>query len=235
MAQKANISRLVENHIAATPDNETDQDVDKIFAALEAEDDSAFRSERAQQLSEELARLKPRGTATTEGDVLVTLRSDDEVLRFTTNHDRVVVHFLHADFARCAIMDTHLREIAATHTRFDRDAPKFGRVDVKDAEFVVQKLAIRVLPCVIGFQDGVVAGRLTGFEGLCWDGNEKGRSVTQGLEDTILKWRLLERKLLVDVEGHDSENEEDSPEFQPRRKGIQGRKQQIAEDDDDWD
>ena len=56
-------------------------------------------------------------------------------------------------------MDTHLREIAKSHGE-----TIFARIDSEKAPFFVVKLAIKTLPTVLMFKDGVVQDRIIGFE-----------------------------------------------------------------------
>jgi hypothetical protein len=84
-----------------------------------------------------------------------------------------IIHFYHSNFSRCAIMDKHMAvrvlSIATLHTS-DSDnvvqalAPKyfntrFLRVFVENVPFLVEKLGLKVLPCVIGFIKGVSKDR----------------------------------------------------------------------------
>ncbi|CEQ38844.1 SPOSA6832_00301, partial [Sporobolomyces salmonicolor] len=74
---------------------------------------------------------------------------------------RSVVHFFHHDFRRCKIMDKHLEKLAAKHID-----TLFVKADVANVPFLVTKLGVKVLPCVIGFVDGVSKMKLVGFDEL---------------------------------------------------------------------
>jgi hypothetical protein len=242
------VSSLIDRHIASTNAKTStndrcndDTDPDALFAELEAEDDSAFRAARAQQLASELSKLRPNNAAAQAvGEVYVTLRSDDEVLRFTTNTGKCMLHFLHPEFARCAVMDSHLQKLAERHSQYNDGEVKVGRVNVRDASFVVEKLGVRVLPCVIGFVDGVAKGRIVGFEGVAFGGRERGMDVTKAIEQTAIGWAVFERRLFVDADGGEGSASEEEEEEEVRRKsgrrGIQGRKEVAEhEDHDEWD
>lgn len=86
---------------------------------------------------------------------------EDEFLKECTSSVRVVVHFFHGDFERCKIMDKHLRVIAPKH-----DSCKFVSINADKAPFFVTKLAIRTLPTLLVFHDGVCKDRVVGFEEL---------------------------------------------------------------------
>lgn len=214
-----------------------EEDDDAILAELEEEDDSSYRAQRFKEIEGDLASLKPANTLAAQEAIYSTLKNDDEVLRFTTEHERALVHFFHTDFTRCNTMDSHCEQIARKHSEYGDADVAFGRVNVKEASFVVEKLNIRVLPCVIGFVKGVVKGRVTGFEGICWDGKEGSTTVTRALEEALVDWTIVRKRYFFghDDDQDDSDEETSRPRQSTSRRGIQGRKQQITDDDDDWD
>lgn len=216
---------------ASDPRDDEDEDADALFASLEDEDDSTYRAQRLEELKAE-ANVSGRNAAAKQSTPFAVLKDDDETLRFTTEYERAIVHFFHPDFTRCSIMDQHCEQIASKHAELGDADVAFGRVDVKNAPFVVEKLSIRVLPCVLGFVKGVVKGRITGFEGVAFGSNETANSVTRALEAQFVEWTILRKKLIED--GGDSDDEQDEEEA-PRRRGIQGRKQEVADEGDDWD
>ena len=212
--------------------NAEEEDPDAILASFEEEDDSTYRAQRLQ----ELKNTGPATTSNTVKQTYTTLKSDDEALSFTTEHERAVLHFFHPDFARCSTMDIHCEAIAEKHNEYDDGDVAFARINVNHAPFVVEKLSVRVLPCVIGFVKGVVKGRVTGFEGLCWDGKETSTEVTQALENTLVDWTVLRKRLLLRHEGVGSDDDEDAPDRRrDARRGIRDRKQTADDDDDEWD
>lgn len=216
-----------------TRDFDADLDADAIIDALEREDETEYRAQRLQELKAEATASKPNAVARPNASY-VTLKDDDETLSFTTEHERAVVHFFHPEFARCSTMDQHCQEIASKHSEFGNADVAFGRIDVKNAPFVVEKLGIRVLPCVLGFVKGVVKGRVTGFEGIAWGGKEDGTTVTRALEEKLLEWTVIKKKLVED--GDDTDDEEaPGQKSQSGRRGITGRKQEVVDDGDDWD
>lgn len=222
-------------------------DDDALFASLENEDDSAYRSQRIEQLNADLASAKAQqpSTATvyhtSENNLYPTLTTDQSVLETTTQAHRCVLHFAHPDFTRCAVMDEHLRQLASRHYEV-----RFARVDVRDTPFVVEKLNIRVLPCVVGFKDGVGVERVLGFEGL----GSGGKDGADQISSVVLEKRLLWKGVLVrevvggrdgEREGEESGSESESDEDVSRggaRKAIRTgnmRYKDGEDDDDDWD
>ncbi|CAG8835795.1 16684_t:CDS:2, partial [Racocetra persica] len=89
------------------------------------------------------------------------IAEEKEILKITTATKLCVVHFFHKEFRRCQIMDKHLTTIAIRHFK-----TKFVKINVENAPFLVEKLAIQVLPCVISFIDGISVDRIIGFDDL---------------------------------------------------------------------
>ncbi|KAJ5584068.1 NTP binding protein [Penicillium hispanicum] len=231
----------------------SESDDDALFAELENEDDTSYRTQRIQQLNAELASQRTNrdeshagagaGASLMSHDrTYPMLDNDQAVLDFTTQTSRCIVHFAHADFARCGVMDARLEELAGRHYEV-----RFARVDVRNTPFLVEKLGIRVLPCVIGFKDGVGVERVVGFEGL-------GSGGTDGLEGfsvKVLEKRLLWKGVLTqakfssgdDDDGAESGDGLDGEDERTRRNGprrtIRSGNTRLRggddDDDDDWD
>ncbi len=87
--------------------------------------------------------------------------TEQEFLKSVTGSQNVICHFYHNDFQRCKIVDMHLRKIAAEHTE-----AKFIYLNAEKSPFFIQKLAIKVLPTIIIFIDGIAFDRVVGFEDL---------------------------------------------------------------------
>ncbi|EDQ88289.1 uncharacterized protein MONBRDRAFT_32945, partial [Monosiga brevicollis MX1] len=92
---------------------------------------------------------------------LTLLEDEKQLFDITTSQKRVICHFSHPDFRRCAIMTSHLREMAKHHF-----TTRFVEVNAEQTPFLAQRLKITVLPTVLCFLDGVVKDRLMGFEEL---------------------------------------------------------------------
>ncbi|KAJ6179115.1 hypothetical protein N7519_009576 [Penicillium mononematosum] len=214
-----------------------DSDDEALFAALENEDDTHYRDQRIHQLNAELAATKNNHSARATGgntgliqnEVSPTLSTDQSVLDFTTRTSRCLVHFAHPDFVRCAVMDMKLGELANAH--YD---VSFARVDV--------------LPCVIGFKDGVGVDRIVGFEGL----EARGFDGVEGFDVKVLEKRLVFKGILLAVkigagDDDDVREEEESDDGaggrgfgrKKGRRGIRGSNPNVRnrgdDDDDDWD
>ena len=232
------------------PDQE-DDDTDAILASLESEIDDLPNDPNPHSHH---TSANGHTSTTTAVTPVTTLSSDDETLRFTTEHRNAVLHFFHADFHRCAVMDRHLESIIAARAvarsgshdddHGEESSVAWGRVNVNDIPFVVERMKVRVLPCVVGFRDGVVVGRVVGFEGLVWDfekiaKRETGWDVTRALEERLVEWGVVKKGVVrLIAEDGGSDEDEDVKKGGKRNGKIRDRMRRLGEDeddDDDWD
>ncbi|GAB7346506.1 hypothetical protein MBLNU457_5194t1 [Dothideomycetes sp. NU457] len=198
--------------------DDSSDDEDALISALEEDSDSntltAFREQRLQQLHAEMSRAKAMRNSDTGR--YTEIKDEKQVMDITTSTKLCVVHFMKPDFARCRVMDAKLSALAPKH--FDT---RFIGVDVQNAPFLVAKLKIQVLPCVIAFVDGVGVDRVLGFEGL-------GRNPDDfRLQD--LEARLLATGVLVRAKMYDED------EVQGSRRGFIQKQVNEDDEDDDWD
>ncbi|KAL5319913.1 hypothetical protein ACEPPN_012972 [Leptodophora sp. 'Broadleaf-Isolate-01'] len=166
----------------------TSDDEDALIASLE---DSpaldAFREQRIQQLHSEFSRAKAQKS---DGFGHYTeIKEEKALMELTTSVKYAVVHFAKDDFARCGVMDGHLEALAAKHTD-----TRFLKMKVDNAPFLVVKLKVQVLPCVLAFANGVSVDRIVGFEGL---GYTEDTFTTKDLETRLLGAGVLQRARAV--------------------------------------
>ncbi|KAF2861945.1 thioredoxin-like protein, partial [Piedraia hortae CBS 480.64] len=109
-------------------------------------------------------------------------------LTLTTTEARCVVHFAKEEFARCRTMDTALEQLAKRHVE-----TRFVRLEATEAPWVVERLKVRVLPCVMGFVGGKSVARITGFEGLGGGREEQSGFSLGKLERKLVEYGVLER------------------------------------------
>ncbi|KCV71830.1 hypothetical protein H696_01249 [Fonticula alba] len=142
-------------------DTNIDELEDDLLSMLEGDTNigHAFREKRLLELKLQAERAQMMQDLQYGKYTEVT--EDKQVLDMTTKLPFVVIHFYRSDFARCDIMHRHLEKVAKKYTD-----TKFARGDVTKLPFMVEKLRIQVLPCVIFFINGVTNGRLLGFEDL---------------------------------------------------------------------
>lgn len=81
------------------------------------------------------------------------------VVREKGGSERVAMHFYHSDFERCAVMDRYLGEVSKTMLN-----TRFVKVNVEKAPFLVDKLKVTTLPCLVLFKDDIAVDRVIGFE-----------------------------------------------------------------------
>jgi hypothetical protein len=217
----------LDSHVASILDANNSDDEDALIASLE---DSpaldAFREQRIQQLHSEFTRAKAQKN---EGFGNYTeIKEEKALMDLTTSVKYAVVHFAKDDFARCGVMDGHLevrtpsftwneihlwQALASKH--FDT---RFLKMNVENAPFLVTKLKIQVLPCVLAFVNGVSVDRIVGFEGL---GYTQDTFKTKDLEARLLQSGVIQRaKATGDA----------SIKF-----GVTKAKKDDSDDGDDWD
>ncbi|PKA59488.1 Thioredoxin domain-containing protein 9 like [Apostasia shenzhenica] len=126
--------------------------------------------------------------------------TEGDFLGEVTGSEKVVCHFYHREFYRCKIMDKHLKALSPLHID-----TKFIKLDAENAPFFVAKLAIKTLPCVVLFRNGIAFDRLVGFQDL----GGKDDFTARALE------HLLKRKGIIDdrkgeATGDDVADETDS-------------------------
>ncbi|KAH8930242.1 thioredoxin-like protein, partial [Atractiella rhizophila] len=158
------------------------EDDDGLLEELEREiDEGAYdmageRERRLEAMNREMGRLREMKEGS-HGQYL-EIKEEKEVMERSVKAPLCVVHFYHDDFKRCKIVDMHLQKLAQKHFR-----TLFLKINVLNSPFLVTKLSIQVLPCVMIFIDGVSKDRIVGFEGLPGGDN----FTTEALE-----WRLAE-------------------------------------------
>ncbi|KXL49089.1 hypothetical protein M433DRAFT_22793 [Acidomyces richmondensis BFW] len=212
------VARVLDRQPRGAASDEDDEDA--LIAALEDEDDhtlSALREKRLEQLHSEFSRARALKEQPGHG-VYMEIKDEKEVLDITTTTKLCVVHFMKSDFARCRIMDEKLRVLAERHLD-----TRFLAVDVGNAPWLVVKLGVKVLPCVICFVDGVGVDRVIGFEGIGAQGMMGQNITARELEERLLRSGVLVRAKMGD---------EDSD-----RGRVQKEVQRSEEydEDEDWD
>ncbi|WVR00339.1 hypothetical protein IAU59_007482 [Kwoniella sp. CBS 9459] len=131
---------------------------------LDSLDEAGFdlatdRERRIEALQREIRQVKDLRDS--EYGKVVTFIDEKKLIERMSNERYCLIHFVHPDFARCAIMDQRLAEIAPAHPH-----TLFLRANVSDVPFLVAKMAVQVLPCVLAFVNGKAVDRLIGFEEL---------------------------------------------------------------------
>ncbi|KAJ1964937.1 hypothetical protein GGI12_001099 [Dipsacomyces acuminosporus] len=154
---------------------------DELLAELENDPElERLREARLDQLKREIdytRQLRSQG----HGEYTEVQR-EDEMVKLISKSEKLVVQFKHSQFARCKILDNHLRLLAPHHFE-----TRFASINVDNCPFLVKKLQIRVLPCLVVVLQGSVADKLVGFEEF---GNNDKFS-TEALEKRFAKTGVI--------------------------------------------
>lgn len=97
----------------------------------------------------------------------------------SNNLSVVILHFTNPAFETCAKMTELLQSTARTNVYW-----RCMEVRAQEAPFLVTKLNIRILPCVIVVKDGLVVDRIVGFEGV-EQGNKTPAALFQRLSASL--------------------------------------------------
>merc|ERR1712022_66166 len=122
--------------------------------------------------------------------------TEEEFLKEVCGSQWVVVHFHHREFFRCKIVDKHLKILAQKHL-----SCKWLTLDSEKAPFFVSKLAIKMLPTVIVFKDGIVHDQFSGFDEL--GGKDEFRT-------EVMEHWLSKAGCVIKKKNRDAMNEDDS-------------------------
>jgi thiol-disulfide isomerase/thioredoxin len=87
------------------------------------------------------------------------------VVREKGGSEDVAVHFYHQDFERCKVIDRYLQDLAPSLLHI-----KLVKIDAEKAPFLVQRLRVATLPCILLFHNDVNVDRIVGYEGCCAEG-----------------------------------------------------------------
>ena len=99
------------------------------------------------------------------------------VVREKGGSENVALHFYHKDFERCKIMDQRLQDLAPEMMNV-----KFCKINVEKAPFLIERLKVNVLPCVLIFQKDIAVDRIVGFEDMG----------IETIDDDLLRVRIKE-------------------------------------------
>lgn len=146
---------------------------------------SRYREQRLQEMSDALKQIK-KNVQEEEYGMVQTMLDENALMRLTTEKERIVIHFFLPSFKKCQVMDKSLDKLAEKHLM-----TKFLRINVEDCPFLVTKLNIKVLPCVIAYRHGVERDRVVGFSRL---GNNPEEFALEALESVLLNAGVLLQK-----------------------------------------
>ena len=101
------------------------------------------------------------------------MTQEKQIMLKTTQTEKMIIHFSHKDFKKCAVMDKHLqvcREAVTTNSLDNKSQnlqtlarkhhqTRFVKVDVENVPFLVERMEIKVLPCIVMFLNGIGVDR----------------------------------------------------------------------------
>ncbi|KAF5098508.1 hypothetical protein D0Z00_002030 [Geotrichum galactomycetum] len=197
------------NNNNSSSDNDSELDDDDFLDLLEADDavTQRYREQRTQQLAQQMATARTNAARAT----VETLDSEAALFALTTSytpassqrsqngtktaaardqHAHVIVHFFQSDFTTCQQMDEILSRLARAHF----GEVTFVRLDVARAPFLVAKLDLRVLPCVLVLSaaTGKEVKRLRGFDELGNNPNDL-ETACRRFEQILVNARVISR------------------------------------------
>ncbi|XP_072963945.1 thioredoxin domain-containing protein PLP3B-like [Typha angustifolia] len=200
---------LAKGRSQATSTNE-EVDLDELIDDPELE---KLHAERVAALKKE---VEKREVLKRQGHGEYREVSEGDFLGEVTGSEKVICHFYHREFYRCKIMDKHLKALAPVHV-----ATKFIKLDAENAPFFVTKLAIKTLPCVILFKNGIAFDRLVGFQDL----GGKDDFTTRGLEN------LLKKKGIISERKGNGDDEDGSDDEDRRKRNVRSSTVQDSDSD----
>jgi thioredoxin-like negative regulator of GroEL len=115
--------------------------------------------------------------------------------------------------ADCTSLTDFIQSLAPAHYE-----ARLLKINVDNCPFLVTRLKVQVLPCIIAFVDGIGVDRVIGFEGL---GRTPDSFTTRDLEARLIRANVLTRSKV---------GEEEEAQRVARKRDINN-----DENDDDWD
>eukprot|EP00968_Pinguiococcus_pyrenoidosus_P012497 scaffold1097_cov246-Pinguiococcus_pyrenoidosus.AAC.14 len=162
-------------------EDEEDSD-DELLRELEEEGDAELAKIRERRLKQMKQARDQRLENLAKGHGTYREVVQDEFLPEVTGSFRVLCHFYHREFQKCAVLDMHLERLCQHHLE-----TKFIKINAEKAPFFVQKLSVRTLPTLVYFEDGVAQSRQIGFSGIA---DEEGLQAEETFPTENLRKRL---------------------------------------------
>lgn len=96
--------------------------------------------------------------------------------------ENVVIHFFRDSSPRCAIVDKHLKILAAKHIE-----TRFVKFNAEKCPFLAEKLKIKTIPSIVLVQNTIMVDKIVGFTQL---GN------CDDFSTEVLEWRIAQNKVI---------------------------------------
>lgn len=165
------VERFQANTIRQERGLEADDDVDKLLEDIENEDDEEYelREKRIQELKSHFGAISH--AASTRAGALGTINdslTEEEVMQRVARDSAALIFFHQPQYARCQTMRSKLTVVAEKHVEL-----QIYSLEATRAPFLVSKLSVKVLPCLVMYRNGENVGRIVGFEGLSFDKEQR--------------------------------------------------------------
>ena len=161
---------------------------------LEESDFELLRQRRLEEMKASRKELQENISVRGHGEY--TEIAQDEFLPKVTASKLAICHFYHKDFQRCTIIDHHLRILARIHPE-----TKFVYINSENAPFFVERLAIKTLPTILLFRNGINFERILVFESV----SNKDNFPTSALARRLLRSNIIN----ADTKDEESGSDED--------------------------
>lgn len=172
------------NNKKAGKQSDGDESLEELFEELERDDAFIYkyREQRLEEISKQLKEVK-KNIYDHEYGFLTTISDEHNLITMTTKVPKIVIHFFLETFKKCQILDDQLKIIAEKHLQV-----KFVRINVQDCPFLIEKLKIKILPCVISYKDGIEVDRSVGFSKF---GNHADKVHVKDIERWLINTGLI--------------------------------------------
>jgi hypothetical protein len=184
-------SKIVDKYVdeafdhSDTENLESDDDIDKL---LDEVDDQFLQSHREQRLQQLKAQFSEINSAIGSGNVGVqTATKELDVMSCVTSNETVIIHFFQENFEKCYVINKFMDQLSERHLTV-----KWVRINVATAPFLVEKLKIKVLPCLVIYKCLKLFLKVLGYE---FNGSDMNATPTvQKLETYLYLHSVLPRK-----------------------------------------
>lgn len=158
---EVNQAKVVDKYIDHKQEDEEreDSDTDSLTDLLDTIDDEFLAQNRQKRLEELQREFNQVDYSVNQGIGLKDVTKEHELMNFVTAHDLVIIHFYQENFAKCNIVNSLLAQLAQRHL-----GPLWLSINVKNAPFLVEKLQIKVLPCIVVYKKANLWGKILGYE-----------------------------------------------------------------------
>lgn len=165
-----------------------DSDTESLTDLLDTIDDeflALHRQKRLQELQQEFNQID---YSLNQGVGLKDLSKEHELMNYVTANDLVIIHFYQNNFPKCILVNNLLNQLSQRHL-----GPLWLSINVKNCPFLVQKLQIKVLPCIAIYNRANLVKKILGYEFVENIPSSNYIPTVQDLETYLLKIGILTR------------------------------------------